>query len=157
MIFAMTHELSHQLDTVLQGVLDRSEAKAIYLSDKGGNIIAQRSESHYANEENMSALAAGSFFATQELARLIGEGGFHCVFHQGGNSSVYMQSLENEMLMLVVFNKESNPGLVRLYSTEAGSTLERLLKDEDQSNQGMPALGMEFTIDATAQPFRHKS
>ena len=157
MLFAMTLELASQLDTILRSVLDRAEAKAVYLSDKGGNILAQQSDGQYPNEENISALAAGSFFATQELARLIGEGGFHCVLHQGGASSVYMQSLEGEMFMLVVFDKESNPGLVRLFANEAGSSVERLFEAESQSNQGMPALGMEFEIDESAQPFSHTS
>jgi predicted regulator of Ras-like GTPase activity (Roadblock/LC7/MglB family) len=157
MIFAMTTELSARVETFLQHVLDRAEARAVYLSDKGGNIIAQRSLDEYPNEENISALAAGSFFATQELARLIGEGAFHCVFHQGGTTSVYMQSLEGELLMLVVFDKESNPGLVRLYANEAATSVERLLAEADRSNEGMPAFGMEFEIDDTAQPFRHTS
>lgn len=157
MIFAMTIELSLRVERLLQSVLDRAEARAVYLSDKGGNIIAQRTMRTYAHEENMSALAAGSFFATQELARLVGEGGFHCVFHQGGNTSVYMQSLAGEMLMLVVFDRESNPGLVRLYANEIGQSIERLLAEEDRSNQGMPAIGMEFQIDESAQPFSHSS
>ena len=157
MIFAMTQELSARLDVVLKSVLDRAEAQAVYLSDRGGNIIALQANHEHPNQENISALAAGSFFATQELARLIGEGGFHCVFHQGGTSSVYMQSLENEMLMMVVFDKQSNPGLVRLYSNEAGSSIENVINSEDQSNQGMPALGMEFEIDDTAQPFKFQS
>ncbi len=157
MIFTMTIELSLRVERLLQQLLDRAEARAVYLSDKGGNIIAQRTMAEYQNEENMSALAAGSFFATQELARLIGEGGFHCVFHQGGNNSVYMQSLEGEMLMLVVFDKESNPGLVRLYANETGRSVERLLAEEDQSNQGLPAIGMEFEINESAQPFSQSS
>ncbi len=68
-----------------------------------------------------------------------------------------MQSLENEMLMMVVFDKQSNPGLVRLYSNEAGSSIENVINSEDQSNQGMPALGMESEIVDTAQPFKFQS
>lgn len=157
MIFTMTIELSLRVERLLRHLLERAEARAVYLSDKGGNIICQCTLEDIHNEENVSALAAGSFFATQELARLIGEGGFHCVFHQGGNISVYMQSLEGEMLMLVVFGQESNPGLVRLYANEAGRDIERLLADEDRSNQGLPAIGMEFEINESAQPFSQSS
>lgn len=160
MIFAMTPQLSMQLQHVLKNTTTRAEAKAIYLCDRGGNIVAQFAGTEDdPNADTISALAAGAFFAVQELARQIGEDGFHCVFHQGGNLSVYMQSMSMDMLMLVVFGKESNPGLIRLYASQACKAVDKLFAQSDPSGSvgSAAGFGLEFQIDEKAQPFSRSS
>ena len=159
MLTSISPQLSMKIESILSGAVKRAEAKSTYLCDKGGNIVAQYSiGADDARADNISALAAGSFFATQELARLIGEGGFHCVFHQGGDSSVYMQSLNCEMLLLVVFGRESNPGLVRLYISQAAKTVDQVVAAAESASIQSPAShGMEFKIDETVQPFTRSS
>ena len=98
----MTEEQTRRLDTVLITLRQRSEAQAVFLTDRGGNILAENKDQTYSKEDNIIALAAGSFFATRELARLLGEPEFKCVFHQGSQTSVYMQSTASDLLMLVV-------------------------------------------------------
>lgn len=158
MLFAMTSQLSSRIDTILRAVLQRAEGRAVYLCDKGGNIVSRFSQDgNDAMADNISALAAGAFFATQELAKLIGEGGFQCVLHQGGGSSVYMQSLANEMLLLVVFGSDSNPGLVRLYANQACRSMDALMEEDDSASVATESLGLEFEIDETVQPFSRSS
>lgn len=158
MLFTMTEELNQQFEGVLADLLVRAEGEAVFFCDRGGNIIAQSSANLYATEENMAALAAGSFYATRELARLLGEPEFTCVFHQGKNNSVYMQSTEFDMLILVVFGQESNPGLVRLYASDAGKGLDKLMQSA-QAKQAVEGHGANeiFEIDKTKQPFRQAS
>jgi predicted regulator of Ras-like GTPase activity (Roadblock/LC7/MglB family) len=158
MLFTMTPQLSLRIDAILKVVLQRAEGRSVYLCDKGGNIVSRFSQgADDPMADNISALAAGAFFATQELARLIGEGGFQCVLHQGGDLSVYMQSLSNEMLLLVVFGAESNPGLVRLYANQACRSVDALVEEADSVFLGADTLGMEFEIDEAAQPFSRSS
>ena len=150
----LTPDINRKLETVLQAAVQRSEAKCIYICDRGGNIVAQYTRTNIPLEDNLSALAAGSFFATQELARLLGEGGFQCVFHQGANASIYMQDLSGDMLMLVVFGKESNPGLIRLYCGQASRIVNKLIAAaEGAAAQAGAGMGLKFEIDETAQPF----
>ncbi len=158
MLSTMTEQLHQQIESVLADLLVRSEGEAVFLCDRGGNIIAQSSSNLYAREENMAALAAGSFYATRELAKLLGEPEFRCVFHQGSTNSVYMQSTSTDMLVLVIFGNESNPGLVRLYSTESCQTLDTLMRDVQASSAGaQQAAATMFEIDATKQPFEQAS
>jgi predicted regulator of Ras-like GTPase activity (Roadblock/LC7/MglB family) len=155
MIFSMPEELCGKVEAVLADMVGRAEAQSIFLSDKGGNIVAQHVRASQGHEDNISALAAGSFFATQELARLIGAGNFQRVLHQGTKVSVYMQNLGADMLLLVVFGKESNPGLVRLFADKACERLEQLLSE---AGQAAPAgLGLEFTLNASAEAFQRSS
>lgn len=154
MLFSLTHELSQKLESVLRHTVQRSEASSVFLSDKGGNIVSQFSRTGaLQQEDNISALAAGSFFATQELARLLGEDGFHCVFHQGSESSIYMQCLTSEMVMLVVFGSDSNPGLVRLHASKACESLDELLAEADGAMPDPGAFGLQFELNDSARPF----
>ena len=154
----MTEELSHLLESALSDLRERSEGEAVFLCDRGGNIIVQSTNNLYAHEENMAALAAGSFFATRELAKLLGEPEFHCVFHQGEINSVYMQSTGTDMLLLVIFGNESNPGLVRLYATESCKSLDTIVIEAEKKTAAQKGLGStSFEIDDTKQPFSRAS
>lgn len=158
MLCTMTEELHRQIERVLTDLLVRCEGEAVFLCDRGGNILAQSSASLYAREENMAALAAGSFYATRELAKLLGEPEFHCVFHQGQTNSVYMQSTASDMLILVIFGNESNPGLVRLYAGESSQSLDTLMEElEEHSPTHTGASAQMFEIDETKQPFSRAS
>ena len=153
MFTALTLEQNRQIEALLMELLVRAEAGAVYLCDRGGNIIAQNCASLYRNEENIAALAAGSFFATREVAALIGESEFRCVFHQGERASVFMQSVAEDLLLLVVFGRESNPGLVRLYANELCQALERYLAVMNQPGRRSPSLSVEFKLDDTRPLF----
>jgi predicted regulator of Ras-like GTPase activity (Roadblock/LC7/MglB family) len=154
MLSAMTELLHRNIENILADLLVRSEGEAAFLCDRGGNIMAQSATNPYAQEENMAALAAGSFYATRELAKLLGEPEFQCVFHQGDTNSVYMQSTRFDMLVLVIFGSESNPGLVRLYSTECCEALDKLMEKADSEAPAPTASSPVFEIDETIQPFQ---
>ena len=150
----MTPQLNMKLETVLKAAVRRAEAKCVYVCDRGGNIITQFTPTELPLEDNLTALAAGSFYATQEVARMLGESGFQCVFHQGTNSSIYMQGLANDMVLLVVFGNESNPGLIRLYCGQASRVIDQLIASADNgSSTSVAGMGLQFEIDDTAQPF----
>ena len=127
------------------------------MCDKGGSIISLHSRvGKFPQEDNVAALAAGSFFATQELSKLIGQEGFQFVFHQGKEASIYMQGMTSDMLLLVIFDGESNAGLVRLYATQAATTLGKIF--EAAENNAAPGtdkggVRMQFELDDSVQPF----
>lgn len=151
---ALTEDVSRQIDKVLSELLERGEAEAVFLCDRGGNIISHRSVVAYANEENISALAAGSFFATLEMARLLGESRFKSLLHQGEKTSIYMEGMPGDMLIIVVFSKDSNPGLVKLYVKHTCKELEPLnlaVLEPSTTDGSMPKFHLE--IDPNAQPF----
>lgn len=145
---------SQKVEKLLQSLIEKAEAKSIFLTDRGGNILVWSTiEQNYNHEDNIAALAAGSFFATRELAKLIGEPEFKCVFHQGAGRSVFMQSTTTDLLLLVVFGDDSNPGLVKLYSNEAIIALDSFLKDTDERTPP-GASNVKFEIDKSKSLFR---
>lgn len=154
----MTQEEHKKIQATLLDLVIRAEAEAAFLCDHGGNILAQSTTEQYMHEENIAALAAGSFYATRELARLIGEPEFRYIFHRGDKTSIYMQNTARDMLLMVVFGKESNPGLVKLYADETSRELEAVLQDmADPSRQRQIPSPGEIKIDDTRELFKRAS
>jgi len=128
MLEGLTEEQSRRLNDMLLDLMVRAEAEAVLLCDRGGNILAQQQVAEYPHQDNIAALAAGSFFATRELARLVGEPEFRCVLHQGRKKSVYMQGTKTDLLLLVFYGRESNTGIVKLFADKCCVRLDEFIR-----------------------------
>jgi len=127
--YALSEEQGYQLNIALEDLLVESEAQALFISDYGGNIIAHVSIDNDDFMETVAALAAGSFSATRELAGFIGEKSFHSVYHKGDESSIYIQCIAKEFLVLAILGKNVTQGLAKLYIDKACSRIEPILTD----------------------------
>ena len=158
MFTSLTEDANRKLEDILAELLNIVEAQAVFLCDRGGNIILNKSVSAYAHEDNIAALASGSFFATLEMARLIGESEFKYVLHQGEHQSIFMEKTSKDLLVMVMFNRDSNPGLVKLHTHLACQKLEEfdIIVDQcgGQNTFGKP---VTFEMDPQAHPFKGPS
>ena len=73
--------------------------------DRGGNVISQFGDMTVMDVTIIAALAAGSFAATKELARRIGEVEFNALYHQGNGNHIFMNSVDDDTIMITVFGK----------------------------------------------------
>ena len=130
------------LDGVLGDFLKKAEADLTVVIDRGGNVISQFGDMSVMDVTIFAALAAGSFAATCELARRIGEIEFNALYHQGNGSHMFMNSVDDDTIMITVFGTDTNVGLVRYYSVVAAQSVAAILKSLRATNQG-------FTFDAS--------
>jgi predicted regulator of Ras-like GTPase activity (Roadblock/LC7/MglB family) len=93
----------------------------------------------------IAALAAGSFAATRELARRIGEVEFNALYHQGNGSHIFMNSVDEETIMITVFGPRTTVGLVRFYSTGTAQQVALLLKSLQKGNHGFSFNASDIT------------
>lgn len=135
-----------KIEDLLQEFLGKSESQWAALVDKGGNLFAENGLTGPLDMSILSALAAGSFAATRELARRLGENEFTALYHEGGNISILMTSLEFDCLLLTVFNEKTNIGLVRFYAQQAAVGLNGALRTASESSSD------EVNLDADYQP-----
>ena len=124
----LTIEDVAKIDAVLEDYLQKSESDLAVIIDKGGNVISQFGDHEVMDVTIIAALAAGSFAATKELARRIGEVEFNALYHQGNGSHIFMNSVDDDTIMITVFGRETTVGLVRFYSTTASQNLAGLLR-----------------------------
>ncbi len=101
----------------------------------------------------VSALVAGSYAATREMARLLGEDEFSVLFHQGKRDNIQLTLIGDRTILATVFDERTTIGMVRLYAKEAsvklGKIFDEILKREVEGG-GAP-LGNEFNESAQNQ------
>ena len=136
------------LDGVLGEFLKKAEAELTVVIDRGGNGISQFGDMTVMDVTIIAALAAGSFAATRELARRIGEVEFNALYHQGNGSHMFMNSVDDDTIMITVFGSRTTVGLVRFYSTTTAQNIATILKGLKKEGHGF-----EFNAgDITAAP-----
>ncbi|HET9418630.1 MAG TPA: roadblock/LC7 domain-containing protein [Chthoniobacterales bacterium] len=116
------------VDGVLEDFLRKTEADLTVVIDRGGNVISQFGDMDVTDVTVVAALAAGSFAATRELARRIGELEFNALYHQGNGTHIFMNSVDEDTIMTTVFGRGTTVGLVRFYSAAAAQRLAEILK-----------------------------
>jgi len=134
------------LDGVLADFLKKAEAELTVVIDRGGNVISQYGDMTVMDVTIIAALAAGSFAATRELARRIGEIEFNALYHQGNGSHMFMNSVDEDTIMITVFGKGTTVGLVRFYSTGAAQSVANLLKKIQRNGHGLEFSASDITV-----------
>ena len=125
------------LDGLLADFLKKAEAEMTVVIDRGGNVISQYGDQRLMDVTIIAALAAGSFAATCELARRIGEVEFNALYHQGNGNHMFMNSVDEDTIMITVFGMRTTVGLVRFYSTAAAQSVAKLLKSLQRGGHGL--------------------
>jgi len=148
----LTAEDQMAIEQKLAEFLTKSEAQWSALVDKGGNLFAQCGETGSLDLSILSALAAGSFAATHELAKRLGESEFSALYHEGHGQHILMSALHHECLLVTIFGEKTNIGLVRFYSQQVTVILNELLKlaSEKEATSGPLLLDGDFLNDKAA-------
>jgi predicted regulator of Ras-like GTPase activity (Roadblock/LC7/MglB family) len=93
-----------------------------------GRVIAQQGFTHRVDVATASVLAAAIQSSTRELRRFVGDSTLGPVHHAGGERQLFLAPVpegEPERLVLVVFDRSSSLGLVRVFWEELVSALRR--------------------------------
>ena len=136
-----------RLDSEIDTFLELSKARCVLLVDRDGHLVTRRGEPMRTSEESVSALVAGSFAATQEMARLLGESEFSIMFHQGHRDSIQLQLVGDRTLMATLFDGRTNLGMVRFYAQETAARLNTVF-EEIESEDRRPQLDEDFESSA---------
>ncbi|MHC4937697.1 MAG: roadblock/LC7 domain-containing protein [Planctomycetota bacterium] len=117
-----------QIDSTLREFLKRSKSKAAMLVDKDGHLITQEGSTEDTDVDTISALVAGCFAATREMARILGEEEFTALFHQGRKDNLQLTLVGQRTILAVLFDDTTTIGMVRLYAAEAARKLTSLFR-----------------------------
>jgi predicted regulator of Ras-like GTPase activity (Roadblock/LC7/MglB family) len=157
----LTVESAERLLKALEEYLDHSEASYALIIDRGGAILSQLGAiPPSVDPTTLSALAAGGFAATRELALRVGEHEFSALHQQGKHSQILICSIQEEAMLLTVFGPKTTLGLVRFYSARAVKQIAAIL-DRARGESRIPIdLGHEVASglqDVFHEPTSHRS
>ena len=116
------------INTILQELLKNSNSSSVLLLDKTGQLISSLGEPPQFDMHSFASLCAADFEANAQLAVLIGEKDFSTLYHQGSNESMYLARVEKNIILVILFDKRTTLGLVRLRAKKAVDNLETVIR-----------------------------
>jgi predicted regulator of Ras-like GTPase activity (Roadblock/LC7/MglB family) len=119
----MYEEEFSRLDEELQKLYVQTNAMVIFLVDKNGQLIASAGETQNIDTTSLASLTAGNIAATGGIARLLGEKEFSILFHEGEKDNIHISLIGQRVILVVIFDKRSSLGLVRLRVKKASEAL----------------------------------
>ncbi|SDT95588.1 roadblock/LC7 domain-containing protein [Desulfobacula phenolica] len=121
----------YAIDNVIHTNLIESGLDHVIFMDMAGNTIAKHDngKSHL-DSTAFAALAAGNFAAVDAMAKLVGESEFSLLFHRGEKSSIHFSKVNDETILITMFNKDISLGLVRLKVTETIKKINTILAND---------------------------
>ncbi|MEO0136506.1 MAG: roadblock/LC7 domain-containing protein [candidate division WOR-3 bacterium] len=117
--------ITESLNRLLQG----TNARAILLIDKAGQLITSAGDTSTMDVSSFATLSAADFAATSQLASLIGEKEFSTLFHQGEKENLYVCLVANRVILAVLFDQRTTLGLVRVKVKNTAQELEKIFED----------------------------
>lgn len=136
-----------QISRILAELLSLSKAKCALLIDKEGHLVAKEGAVKTFDTDSLSALVAGSFAATKEMARLLGEDEFSVMFHQGQVDNIQLTLIGDRTILTVIFDDQTQLGMIRLYTQEA---VKKLLAVFEASAASSPNAAIDLGSDFDA-------
>lgn len=146
--FVIMEEQVDQINAAMLRLIKKAEAKCALLVDKDGHLITRQGFTHSLDTTALSALLAGSFASTKEIARLVGEPEFSVLFHQGQKDHIHISLVGERCILAIVFDDRTTIGMVRLYAKETSDRLRELISRADVE---APELDPEFTKSAPSK------
>ena len=146
----------HELDTItnaLNKLMSDTSATSVMLLDKSGQVIFSQGTSTKRNATSLGALLAGAFSSSRHVAELLGEKDFRTIFQQGVHENIYTTMVEEQWLLVIVFDKLTHIGLVKVLSKktteELGRTLERVRADTNRQKSSVLNIQFRSSVEDT--------
>lgn len=124
----ITKEDIDTIDGLFAQYLVDSQARDIILLNKSGELLAKSGAVTEESAIAVSALAAGVFSATNELAKLLGESEFTLTFHQGMETNIHISLVDPLVLLAVIFDNKAPIGAIRFWAKKISGSIKPVLQ-----------------------------
>lgn len=141
------------ITSALTKLMNDTSATSVMLLDKSGQVIVTQGASSRQNATSLGALLAGAFSSSRHVAELLGEKDFRTIFQQGVNENIFTTMVEEQWLLVIVFDKLTHIGLVKVLSKktsdELGRTLERVRSDTTRQKSSVLNINFRSSVEDT--------
>ncbi len=155
--WALYEEDFWSFNQILQTLMRSASSRSVMLIDKTGQLISSIGEPPEFDVTSFCSLAAADFAANQQLALMVGEKDFATLVHQGANESLYLSLIGDRVILVVLFDKKTSLGLVRLKARRATDellvVLSKVFKKVNYKNEDVLKvnLGTDFQTEAESE------
>jgi predicted regulator of Ras-like GTPase activity (Roadblock/LC7/MglB family) len=141
----------------LRDLLAHTDASTALIIDQGGFLIASYGDKANFDLTTLAALASGAYMANQTIANLVHESRFNSVYQQGEHFSMFVLSVDEHSLLVVIFPSSVSVGLVKYYGLP---TAERIAAQMAAAQNREPGAGFdlsELNLADASELFKKKS
>jgi predicted regulator of Ras-like GTPase activity (Roadblock/LC7/MglB family) len=126
-----------RLNTVLTPLVTKSKLLLAVLINRDGRVLTHQGNLGQVDIVSLAALVAGNTASTLAIANLVGEAEFSAMYHQGKDKNIYIDSIDDNTFLSVVFDDQTNIDRVKVFIRQFERQLKEALhlvyaKDEDQ-------------------------
>ncbi len=123
----LLYEIQKKIERFLENFLVKTGAKYVFFAAKSGEVLVYSGPKKEKKISTITALLAGVFNATEELAKLVDESQFKQFFLRGQAFNLFYQNISSQFLLVVIFKKETLLGSVRVLSERLALKLKKEL------------------------------
>jgi predicted regulator of Ras-like GTPase activity (Roadblock/LC7/MglB family) len=123
---------AEQIKDAIDDLLKKTSARTAMLITREGYNVVDSGDISSLNTTAFSALAAGMFSATREIARMVGEKGFANLLQQGENRHIHFSMVKETMMLVVIFTEIERIGKVRYEARKTTARIESLLAEKEE-------------------------
>ncbi len=128
---ALSNQRVDALDSRLEDLRRELGAQCVLASTSGGTFIAQAGVPTRLDVRQLLSLAVDGFVSSLAMAHYLGgRSSGNLAYHKGANHDVYVASVHDDLLLVIVFDRRmqaSRIGIVELCARRAGESLHRLM------------------------------
>jgi predicted regulator of Ras-like GTPase activity (Roadblock/LC7/MglB family) len=124
----MYEEEFRQIHAIVEALVQACNANVAFIIDKNGQLIAAGGDATHIDTTSLASLTAGNIAATGGMAKLLRENEFNTQFHEGEKANIHIQLVDNRVILVVIFDKKTSLGLVRLRVKKASEQLGTIFK-----------------------------
>ena len=146
-----------RLEDELRELLAQTDATTALIIDKGGFLISSSGDNRQFDLTTIAALASGAFMANQTIANLVHEPSFDSVYQQGQKFSMFIMTVDEHCLLVVIFKASVSVGVVKYFSAPAATNIAKQLVVAQERDPGSGLDLSVLNIADTADLFKRKA
>ena len=126
-----------RLNMVLGPLVVKAKLLLAVCINRDGRVLTHQGSLEQVDIVSLAALVAGNTASTLAIANLVGETEFSTMYHQGKDKNVYIDAIDDNTFLSVVFDDQTNIDRVKVFIRQFERQLKEALhavydKDEDQ-------------------------
>lgn len=119
-----------RINNSLERVIIETNADHVVFATKSGEILEHRGISLGTQVVSITALLAGIFNTTKELAKIVHEKNFEQFFIKGRKWKLFYKNISSLFILIVLFKDRSLLGTVKISSEKFANNVNRIFEQE---------------------------
>lgn len=141
-----------RVEASLERLVSDTGANYSMLLDKSGQVISARGDTTRQDITALGALLAGTFASSREVARLLKEKDFRVLFQQGVKENIFTELIDEQWMLVVMFDKRTHIGLVKVLAkraTDELSTILQQVRNQSRSRDAVISTSFRTSVEDT--------